>query len=616
LAAEEVDPTGRGLLAWGSRWHRWVLALIVLASAALATVWVFFVPIFQAPDESVHFDYALLMNARRGILRATRRTFEEYPVVVHPYTFYLIERVNSRKVACHPDVRMPPDYGTLAFFRDVDREAPAWDCQQFAPNSLRANVCSIDPRLHAWDPRKVEANQLIAVNPYGYYAVLALWLEGLRGLKDRPVFLFFGCRLLSVLLLVCTLLLSHGTARLLRLPPRLALALTGAVGLFPLTSFVASYVQPDNLCFTLIMLACYLSLHLRKQWPDGAPLPVKTLALLGVALGGLLVTKMHFFLCTALPVAALLAVEAYLRRLPWRQKSAGLALLVAPSLLTGGVYLWSVRGSCNYYSDHAATQGRDGLGHTLLWLHRAISDYYSGLTHESFYGIFGWLDTPLTIGGGHTQEVVRCVILFFLLVAAGADAGPAGAGRLAAAGARPARPMAGGTAPHGRQPVGQRLFHVHCPDALPVRPAGKPFRGAGAQLVAVPAGRVPRRRRLRAAGVNTAAQPGIFRRAGDSGAAALLRRRRLLFTADHPEAVLFGRATDPCRARGSGAAAGTRVIARTRAALGAMRLRLRSGSARSLVCKGRERKAPRTVTDSSVSPRPPAAALAVRTGVG
>jgi 4-amino-4-deoxy-L-arabinose transferase-like glycosyltransferase len=366
----------------GRRWERRGLAAIVLASTGLALGWVFLVPIFQAPDEPQHLDYALAINAHRGLFKIRGdKKYADFPPVVHPFTWYLIARAETNRVAFHPEQRVTPDYGTWAYYRAIDRDAPPW-------NSGPADTPS----------------PLITVYPFGYYAVLAVWIEGLRLVRDKPVFLFFGARIFSVLLLAVTLVLVHAAARLLHFKPWQALMLTACVGLFPMTTFVSSYVQPDNLAFTLVCLAYYLVLRLRDE-----PGNWRLLGGLGLGLGLLFVTKTHFFVCVAAPVFAMLAAEMYQRRLAWWRVLGAAVILAAPCAAAAAIHLWTVWGTPNHYGTPAKHLG--SVLHTIRWFHNAVLHYYAFLTHISFWGMFGWADTPLVIGRPRTNEVVQYATL-------------------------------------------------------------------------------------------------------------------------------------------------------------------------------------------------------------
>ncbi len=361
---------------WLARtWPRLGLAAVVLAAAGQTLLWVFLVPIYQAPDEAEHLDYALAINAHRGLFLVQNSAFRSLPGSVHPYTLYLQKRAHTVDVAFHPSVKMPAGYGTAAFYEALDRDAPP-------------SACRIDT-----------PSQLAALYPFGYYALLAGWIDLVRLGQEGVVAVFFGARLFSVVLLAASLLLSHGTVRLLGCRPGFSLLITACIGSFPLTSFLSSYVQPDNLAFTLVSLCFYLTLRARRRECSSGPL-----ALLGLALGALLVTKTHFWLCVALPALAMLGTElGSLRR--WL---LGLLLLLLPSLALGAAYWWTVRGTPNYFAPTA--ERSPSL--PLAFLH-AVKDFHLGQTHKSFWGLFGWLDTPLTVRDADTTTAVWWLIRAF-----------------------------------------------------------------------------------------------------------------------------------------------------------------------------------------------------------
>ncbi len=356
------------------------LAAIVTASAALSIRWVFLVPIFQAPDEPQHFDYALCLSEHRALYHGQPMHFEGDHSFVHPWTNYLRKAARIDTVAFHPDVRMPPNYGTRAFYDTLERQAPPVDGDTLNRPPLLAGVY-----------------------PFGYYGLLAVWLEGVRFVHDGPAALLFGARLFSVLLLCITLIFTYATARELNLKQRTALLLTAAIGLFPLTSFVSSYVQPDNLAWTLSSLCFYLSLRLRQQ-PDNGSL----LAWLGLASGALLVTKPHYYLCVfGCGAAALLVQRLYLRLslASWLRFGA---LVLGPAFALGLVHLKMTCDAPNYYSDPAPSSSFSAK--VLHGFPRAALNYYAGPTHDSFWGVFGWMDTHLVIGNYKWTARVQSVL--------------------------------------------------------------------------------------------------------------------------------------------------------------------------------------------------------------
>ncbi len=382
--AQESRPTRRPPIdaALGSRFARtWpflALLAIVMASTAQAVWWVFLVPIYQSPDEPAHLDYALGIHANKGLLLAQNTTFQRLPTDAHPYTEYLRVRSGLVQVAFNPGAKMPPGYGTPEFFEALDRDAPT-------------------------DLTIERPCQLAAVYPFGYYALLAGWIEVVRCCKEGVVAMFFGARLFSVVLLAISLVLTYATTRMLHFKPWFALLVTACIGAFPLTSFVSSYVQPDNLSFTMVSLSFYLALRARARG-----LNAFSVVFLGVALGGLLVTKIHFWLCVtpavlAMVVGELIATPAARRH--WLRASVGLLL---PSLLLGGVWLWTVWGTQNYLAPRE--RSLDRLTHVVRLTRQAVDDFYAGSSHVSFWGVFGWLDTPLIFENPRVTEAIAFVV--------------------------------------------------------------------------------------------------------------------------------------------------------------------------------------------------------------
>src|SRR5262249_50710737 len=149
-----------------------------------------------------------------------------------------------------------------------------------------------------------------------------------------------------------TLILCYGIMRELHFKAAYALLLTALVGFFPMTTFVAAYIQPDNLALTLCSLCWYLALVSRRK-SDSMTL----LACLGMALGALLVTKQHFYLCCFLTIGPMLAGAAWRQSWSWWRWLAAAVCLIAPSVGFGAVYLWSIWGTAPYYSQGSGYDG-------------------------------------------------------------------------------------------------------------------------------------------------------------------------------------------------------------------------------------------------------------------
>jgi MFS family permease len=373
----------------GGLWAMAGLVAVVLGAAGLALVWVFRVPVFQSPDEPLHFDYALAVYEHGGWFRAVDypppANHNRYENVythdyVHPYTNFLLDFTSAGTIAFNPAAKVSPDYGSADYFRRLDRAAP--------PDTLAANQAPFLARLY----------------PFGYYGALAGWVSVVRLFGSAITVLFFGARVFSVLLLCGSLVLIYATARQLNGGRVYSLLLTAAIGFFPLTSFVASYVQPDNLSLFLTCFCYYLALRTRAIVnPAG-------LALLGAALGALLLTKVHFYVAVAVPVAAMLAGEWWTKPVGNRWRGLAAALLFAPSLAAGLLYVWTL-GGANVLYQPPPLPAR-WLPHLWHWTWRALHEYYVGLAHQSFWGIFGWLDAPLVVHDAATTRGFRVVLNF------------------------------------------------------------------------------------------------------------------------------------------------------------------------------------------------------------
>jgi hypothetical protein len=393
---------------------RLLLASIIVGAASLSLYWVFLVPVFQAPDENGHLDYAFnIYSAGRLInVREPRHWWNAAPPNYpwHFYTLYLEDATNLEPMVFHFEAKAPPGYGTREFYDRLDRGAPSEPAENLQGKTVG----------------KLRLQTYTGIYPFGYYAAVAAWMGILHRFSGRLTVLFFGARIFSVLLLIASLLLVYAVARELRFTKKRALLFTGIVAFFPLTTFVSSYVQPDNLSFTAVMLCCYLALLVRRR-----PGNVKLLAFLGLALALLLATKYHFYVTVLIPVLAMLLSDRLLR--PWRLGwMHTLALLLLPSLAVGAVETWVSFGSeTNGILDnpatrhnefaHAAAGGLLAEGKFLIdGLGGAVDDFYlHGLTFHSFWGLFGWVDAPLVIMSPFKTELILNVIRVINIVVLG-----------------------------------------------------------------------------------------------------------------------------------------------------------------------------------------------------
>jgi len=365
-----------------------MVAAVVLVSAGVAFAWVFFVPMLEAPDETVHFEYSTALYSAGGLVAprdAARLTVPNGRTV--PYPKSLEDQSAVAVIAEKPDVKAPAGYGSASYYNSVDRNLqPGTSADLFNPPLLR-------------------------YYPFGYYLLDAAVMGVTSLFTSSPVALFFAARALSVALLVLSLICTYLILRRLRCGFALSLALTAVVGLFPMTSMMASSVQSDNLSFTLVSLALLGALELRQQ-----PHHRAWTAVLGLALGALLVTKLHYFSIVAVAVVAMLVTQRIHQR-DARGWPLDVALLVLPAIVLESMQIWTQWGAPPLIAPSqlgdvadiraALTGGPAAVaayaGHIVTF---TFLDNTFGREFGSFWGAFGWVDTPLVLGSLAVTAVV------------------------------------------------------------------------------------------------------------------------------------------------------------------------------------------------------------------
>ncbi len=85
-----------------------LLGVIVVVATVVALAWVFYVPILEAPDETVHFEYSAALYSAGGLIAprdASHMTVPEGRPV--PYPTYLEDQSAVAVIAEKPDVKAP-----------------------------------------------------------------------------------------------------------------------------------------------------------------------------------------------------------------------------------------------------------------------------------------------------------------------------------------------------------------------------------------------------------------------------------------------------------------------------------------------------------------------------
>src|SRR5260370_3301883 len=230
-----------------------------------------------------------------------------------------------------------------------------------------------------------------------------------------PVALFFAARGSSGALRAVRLVLPYLLPGRLRCRRWLAVVLTGVVGLFPMTSMLSSSVQSDSLSFTLATLALLAALEVRRR-----PNDLRGIAVLGVGLGLLLVTKVHFFALVGTAVGAMIVTQRFEAR-DARRWPVESALLAVPAIALESIQVWTQWGSTpliaagqlgelpNYRT--ALAGGVTGIaGYIGRITSFTFLDHTFGREFTRFWGVFGWVDTPLVLGSP-VVTVALCVLI-------------------------------------------------------------------------------------------------------------------------------------------------------------------------------------------------------------
>jgi hypothetical protein len=374
----------------------------ILLAGGLSAFWAFFIPIFQSPDEPAHFDYAASIY---GAGRLIERADGSPTWIASPYAAYLLRASDFNRIAGHSPMRATPGYGSRAYFAALDAAAPS---------------------VRVARPPQGRVSYIVGLYPFAFYALEALWMHAIALFTSSLASLFFAARLFCTALLMLGLYFNYRTALRLGVPPAASSALIAAIGIFPMTSLVSSYVQPDNLAYALVSAALFYATKLR----DGSLTPLRIVPL-GIALGLLAVTKYHFFLSATLPIAALIAVTLTRSKCSATRAVVTFAVLLAPAIALLSVQHWIVDAGTSVahtapkdislaYVRGVAVRGPAAL---VGYLASSVSGaflgcFITGICAAGYWGVVGWGDTPIVIGTPLLEELLRGVIALITLIVA------------------------------------------------------------------------------------------------------------------------------------------------------------------------------------------------------
>ena len=310
------------------------------------------------------------------------------------------------RIVWQSSMRVPTGYGTRAYFARVDAGAPS-----------RQEPLQASGRI----------SYIVRTYPFGFYAVEALWMRAASFFTPSLTAIFFAARLLCVFLLMLGLYFNYRTALNLGVPRWIGVALISAIGLFPMTSLVSSYIQPDNLAYMLVSAALYFATRLSR-----VPTSLPDVAAVGLALGLLAITKYQFFVSAAVPIGVFLAVRSLQSKSTVGARTSATALLVVPTVALWAVQHWFVDQSLDpsrafvssdmnaQYFRGVLAQGSPAALHYLVsTCLNALTDFFVwGGASATFWQMLGWVDTPLVILNDRAEMWIRSALAATSLAAA------------------------------------------------------------------------------------------------------------------------------------------------------------------------------------------------------
>lgn len=369
-----------------------VLATVVFFATLLAATWAITVPIFENPDEVVHADYALTLMSVGHVIRYRDGSRK---LEANPLTAYLAARSKVDTIASFPGEGVPDWYLRRSAMRRLDQAAPWRAAAAFAHDERRPNPV------------------LVIVYPPAYYAIAAI-VGRVASLGGSLLAAFFAMRLLGVALLVVTLVAGYAALRELDVKPFMALTIATIVGFFPEQTFVAASIQPDNLAEALFAVALLFALRARRTQAT------RDLVFLTLVIALEYLTKKQYFLAASL--ACLIAVTPLL----FNRRGALVAAFSALALaLAVGIdrFVTSIPPT---FHDALALPAVAGFlpriigglrDHPLTFIAAeggsAFHDYlFGGSSFTTYWGVFGWLDAPLSFGSPTIDRAVQLTELF------------------------------------------------------------------------------------------------------------------------------------------------------------------------------------------------------------
>ncbi|MCL6647583.1 MAG: phospholipid carrier-dependent glycosyltransferase [Chloroflexi bacterium] len=323
---------------------RWRLGLLALAFALLATTFSFAIPLYEAPDETIHLDYVIWLREGRGlpVMTGDPTTTPGGQEAFHPPLYYALAALFT----------LPAD---PTGYREAQRVN--W-YQQFAPD--------------------LPGNKHVMVRPPGEHPF------------QPPLLALHLARLASVLCGVATVVLTALVARLAGLGEELALLAAALVAALPQFVFLSAVTNADS-----AVIAASTATLASALWLLQRPLSLPRALLLGGTAGLAAVSKGSGVLVVALATVvlgmALLAGQGW--RQPRRCVAQLLCFAVGPTMLAG----WWFARNFVLYGELLGWQQLNRLAAALvrqeLTLPALLQD--AAELRTSSWALFGWGNVAL-----------------------------------------------------------------------------------------------------------------------------------------------------------------------------------------------------------------------------
>ena len=336
-------------------------------------LWAAIIPIWYTPDEPAHFGYVQNIGEGESPLDGA----------------YL-----SRDVI---RVIQLAEYGSLR--SSIDATQPFTPNRRTAPAEYR--IAALSPLLRTQPDRGNPADSY----PPGFYAVSSIAYRLLR--SNDTLAISFALRLLSVMLTMGTVVFHYLTLRWYFNDETYARSATLLIALSPMYIFMGMAVNVDVLVWFLFSVFFYV---LTRALREGLTRR-HTLGLSLVISFGLLV-KQTFLAAIAFYLILLIAM-ALKRQLRMKDAAFHLATLVVVLMIVdgwlylGGFIHTSLEVPPEYFSQVGQVPRPPGVGGYFAHFAERWRDYVWAF--DTYWGNFGWLDTPVSGALANTFRLITAI---------------------------------------------------------------------------------------------------------------------------------------------------------------------------------------------------------------